>query len=396
MTAPARVAGRGAVATLFFLNGAVVASWVPHIPAVKDAHGLGDGALGLVLLAMAAGAVLALPPAGWLVGRLGSRRVTLAAGLALCAGLPLPVLAPTVPALVAALWLLGAANATLDVAMNAHALEVEARAGRPIMSAFHGLFSLGGVAGAGGAALAMAAGMGDVGHVAGVAGAGASGVLAVRRRLRAGPPAGGPGGQPGFVRPSRALLGLGALAFLALLAEGAMGDWSAVYLRDHAAASPALAAAGFAAFSLTMAAGRLGGDRAAGRLGAVPLLRCSAALAALALGAALGVGRPAAGLVGFAAVGLGIANLIPLLFRAAGSVPGVGPGTGLAAVASAGYLGFLAGPPLIGAAAELAGLPAALGGVAAACAVVAAAAGRVLGPRRSAPALGGHPASVAT
>jgi len=150
-----------------------------------------------------------------------------------------------------------------------------------------------------------------------------------------------------------------------------MADWSAVYLRDTLATTPAVAAAGFTAFSLTMAAGRFGGDRLAARLGLDRLLRGSATLAAVGLAAALLVGRPAAGLAGFGLVGLGISNIIPILFSAAGRVRGVPAGTALAAVATTGYFGFLAGPPLIGLAAELTGLPLALGIVSGCCGLVA-------------------------
>ena len=153
--------------TVFFLNGLVLASWVPYIPLVKTAHGLGDGALGGVLLAMAIGAVMVLPAAGWLVSRGGSRRVTLLAAAALALALPLPVLAPSAVLVAGALWLLGAANATLDVAMNAQGVAVEAALGRPVLSSFHGLFSLGGLVGAAVAVGTMAAGVAAVAHVLG-------------------------------------------------------------------------------------------------------------------------------------------------------------------------------------------------------------------------------------
>jgi fucose permease len=169
---------------------------------------------------------------------------------------------------------------------------------------------------------------------------------------------------PAFARPTRALLGFGALAFCGLLAEGAMGDWSAVYLHDTLGSSPAVAAAGFGAFSLAMAIGRFAGDRVVVRHGPARVLRASSAVAALGLSAALVVGQAGVGVLGCGMVGLGIANVIPILFSGAGRVPGVEPGAALAAVATTGYLGFLAGPPLIGLAAELSGLRTGLGLVA--------------------------------
>jgi fucose permease len=367
---PEVVRARVAVGSVFFVNGLVLASWVPHIPAVKATHAISDGELGVVLLCMAIGAMLALPLAGFLVGRLGSRLMTSAAAIALCVALPLPLLAPRVPLLGLALVVLGAANAMLDVSMNAQAVVVEADYRRAIMSSFHGLFSLGGLAGAALAGGAMAAGMGDVAHVAVTALACLAAVLACLPFLVPSPAAAHPPG-PVFVRPRGALLALGALAFCGLIAEGAMGDWSAVYLHDVLGSSPALASAGFAACSLAMAAGRFTGDRLVARFGAGPVLRRSSAMAATGLAGALALGTPAAGIVGFGLVGLGISNVIPILFSAAGRVPGTEAGMAIAAVATTGYFGFLVGPPVIGIVADLTGLRLALGLVAVLCAAIA-------------------------
>ncbi len=362
------------MAVFFFINGAVLASWVPHIPAIKSRYMMTDGTLGLVLLSMAGGSVLALPLAGWLVGRLGSRVTTAASGVALCLALPLPIASPSVILLSLSLGLLGACNGLLDVSMNAQAAEIQQRIRRPIMSSFHALFSLGGVIGALLASGAMTLGVSDTGHV-GVSAAIAlcAVVLAIQGLVLPQPRSYAAG--PGVTRPSGALVTLGILALLGLLAEGAVADWSAVYLHDTLGSSPATAAVGFAAFSLTMAAGRFTGDALVGRAGPRRVLRGSSAVAAVGLAAALLVGHPATGVVGFALVGLGIANIIPVLFSAAARVPGVPPGRALAAVATTGYLGFLAGPPLIGAVAEAAGLAAGLGLVSGACAFVALRAG---------------------
>jgi MFS family permease len=365
---------RSAVAVFFFINGAALASWVPHIPAIKSRHMMSDGQLGLVLLSMAAGSVVALPVAGWLVGRLGSRVMTAAAGLALCLALPLPVASPSVALLSLSLALLGACNGLLDVSMNAQAAEVEQRVGRPIMSSFHALFSLGGVAGALLAGGAMAVGIGDVAHVRMSAFVALSAAVVALPGLARSRAAGDHAG-PTVARPSGTLLTLGILALLGLMAEGAMADWSAVYLHDTLGSSPSVAAVGFAAFSLAMAAGRFTGDALVGRLGPRRVLRGSSAVAAVGLGTALLLGHPAIGVVGCALVGLGIANIIPVLFSAAARVPGVPPGQALAAVATTGYLGFLAGPPLIGVVAEAAGLAVGLGLVSGACAFVALKAG---------------------
>lgn len=371
---------RHAVSAVFFANGVALASWVSHIPAVKARLAIGDGQLGLVLLSMAAGAVAALPLAGWLIGRLGARAATVGSAIGLCLALPLPVLSPNVAFLVAALTLLGACNGLLDVSMNSLAVTVEDRLGRPIMSSLHGLFSLGGVAGAVGASTAMAGRVTDAGHVLGTA-ASLLVLLAValpvvpRPAVPPGPPV------PVFVKPSASLLGLGLLTFCGLLVEGAVGDWSAVYLHDALGATAAVSATGFGAFSLAMAAGRFGGDRVAQRLGAARLLRLSGALASAGLAGSLLLGHPVVAVAGFGLVGAGVANVVPILFGAAGRVPGVSSGTALAAVASTGYVGYLAGPPVIGVAAEAAGLPAALGVVAAVCALIAVGARAVVTSR---------------
>ena len=284
---------------------------------------MSDSTLGVILLAMAEGSVLSLPVAGGLVGRFGSRPMTALAGLALCLALPLPVVSGSGLTLALSLALLGAANGTLDLSMNAQALSLERRYQRPIMSSIHACFSLGGAAGAALAGILMWLGVGDTAHVS-FAAAG------------------------GFGWPAPALLFMGALAFAGLLAEGAMADWSAVYLHDSLKASPALAAAGFAAFSLAMTAGRLAGDRVVGRLGAVQALRASGGLAAAGLAAGLLVSGPTAAIAGFGLLGAGIANVIPVLFSSAGNAAGSGAASALAAVATPGYLGFLAGPPLTG------------------------------------------------
>lgn len=369
-------ASRCAVSALFFVNGAILASWVPYVPMVKQRLGIGDGLLGVVLLFMAIGALGALPFAGTLVGRLGSRTVSVGAGLGLCLSLPLPILAPT-PFLVAlALLFFGAFNSTLDVAMNAQAVEVEQRRGRALMSSFHAMFSVGGLAGALLSSVIAAAGVGAADHILAAALLGSVAILIARSALIAVAPS----PSPVFVRPTRGLLGLGVLALCALLAEGAIGDWSAVYLMDSRGASQSVAAAGFAAFSLAMAGGRFAGDHVSRWLGAACLLRLSGALAAGGLLLALIVKEPVIAIAGFGLVGLGVANLIPVIFSAAGRAYAVAPGHGLAAVATTGYVGFLAGPPAIGLAAEVAGLPAALGIVALACAAVAIAA-RLAGDR---------------
>lgn len=373
---------RWAVATIFFLNGTVLASWVPHIPAVKAFHGLSDGQLGLVLLSMAIGSVPMLPLAGRLVGRFGSRVMTTAAILAFCFVLPLPVLSPNVLLLCLALTLFGACNSTLDVAMNAQAVAVERRYQRAIMSSFHGMFSLGGLVGAALAGLAMSFTVSPIQHVMATTVAALVIVaLAISRLLPAETQQRNT--APTFIKPSAGLWRLGMLAFLALLAEGSMADWSAVYLQHVLNTEAALASAGFAAFSLMMAVGRFSGDALVNCVGSSLLLGGSSLAAATGLGLGVLIGEPHMAIAGFGLVGFGIANIIPVLFSAAGRMPGVPPGMALAAVASTGYFGFLAGPPLIGTVAEFTNLRVGLGLVSICCFVIAVSADTALRPTQT-------------
>ncbi|MBA3944408.1 MAG: MFS transporter [Herpetosiphonaceae bacterium] len=363
-------AARRAVLAIFFINGAIIASWVAHIPLIKEKFNLTPGELGFVLLAAGAGSIVALTMIGGLVARLGSRLVTSVGAIACCASLPLLLLVPNVPLLVASLAFFGMANATVDVAMNSQAVAVEARYGRPIMSTFHALFSAGGLVGAAVGSLLLARNVSTPIQALGIVlTLGLIVLLALRHLLPAGVDQASD--APAFIRPSGPLLNLGLLALFALISEGAMADWSAVYLHTSLGAAPDFAAIGFAVFSLTMTLGRFVGDRLRARLHAVQVVRLSGALGALGLGIALFLGQPVAALIGFGCVGFGLSNLVPVLFSAAGSTPGMAPGAGIAAVATAGYLGFLIGPPLIGLVAQTTTLPLALGLVALCMALIA-------------------------
>jgi MFS family permease len=304
--------------------------------------------------------LISLILSGWLIARFSSRVVTTVAGIAFCLVLPLPVLAPNLPLLIAALILFGLCNGAMDVAMNAQGVAIENRYSRPIMSSFHGLFSLGGLAGAGIGGIILSLGISPTVHVLAMTLLLLSlGLVALRGLLPASVDQ--VSHEPVLALPSGPILGLSILAFFTLVGEGAMADWSAVYLRNVLQAGPGLAAAGFAAFSLTMAIGRLTGDNLVDYFGPVTLVRLSASLAAIGLGIALILSNPVAAIVGFGCVGLGLSNVVPVLFSAAGRMPGISAGSGIAAVATSGYSGFLVGPPLIGFVAEAFTLGVALG-----------------------------------
>ena len=353
-------AARMAVLGIFFLNGFGFGSWAVRIPAVQERLDLGEGLLGLALLGMAAGSLVSMPLAGGLVSRLGSRPVVGATGLGFFLALPLLAWSPSLALLVPALAFAGASGGSLDVSMNAHAVAVEKGQGRPIMSSFHAAFSLGGLAGAAVGGAVAAWGVGVAPHLAGVSALSlAAFALAYLRMLPADVDR-GESGEPAFARPTRALAGLGVISFCVLLGEGAMADWSAVYLKGTLGTGPGFAAAGFAAFSAAMVAGRLLGDRVTARFGPVALVRAGAAISATGLGISLAVAHPAAALVGFACAGLGFSIIFPTALSAAGRTKDSATGPAIAAVATAGYFGFLVGPPSIGFVAEGVGLGGAL------------------------------------
>jgi MFS family permease len=346
------------------------------VPALQDRAGVSNAMLGLALAGLAAGALVAMPLSGWRTARDGSRRTTLFALGALVVALPVAAFAASPAGLVIGAVALGAANGALDVAMNAHGVEVERRLGRPILSSLHAGFSAGGLAGAGVGALLAGLGVGVVPHFVAMAVMVAiTALLAAPRLLPADADAAARGAV--LALPPRRLWPLGAIAFCCLLAEGAAADWSAVYLDDSLGTGAGVAALGFTAFSVAMTVSRLVGDRLTTRAGAVRVVRAGALFATAGLAAALLIGEPAAAIAGFACLGAGVAVVIPVVFRAAGSVRDVAAGTALAAVTTTGYMGFLAGPPIIGAIAGATTLPAALALVLAATLVVAALAPRV-------------------
>jgi len=378
LEAPPSRWARAGVRAQFFVSGALFATWGVHVPTVKSHYGLGEEALAVAMLAGGVGALLALSQAGRLVARYGPRRLTVVTGV-LCAALISALLvSQTYAVLVALLLFYGGAASLMDVAINSEASELEHQAGRPLMSGFHALFSLGGMVGAALGGALLHAGFTATQHLLTAAITCAAVVVAggaVMLRMRAAPSAGG------LSLPRGALLWLGVLAALGLVAEGAMYDWSVLYLKQELRTDAGTASLAYASFSGAMAAARFGGDWVRARMTPVALLQASGALGAVGMLLALLWPHPVAALVGFALVGLGFANVVPVLFAAAARVPGVTAAHGIAAVSSVGYLGMMAGPPLIGVVAEHSSLSWGLSAVLVFALVQAAAAGRVL-PRR--------------
>lgn len=350
---------RWATTGVFVVNGAAIGTWVAHIPWVQERFDLSKSAMGLVIVAMAAAVILALPIAGQAIVRHGSERIVWVGGIGMALAITLPLFAPH-PVLVAlGLLVLGGASATMDVAMNTHGVKVEKDLGRPIMSSLHAGWAFGGMAGAAFAALCAALGA-DPRVTVAVASVLLLGLLVASASRIGHGSAAEREETPGFTVPSRGVVLLAVLCLLVMVTEGAMADWGGLYLRQDLGASAALAALAYSFFTAGMTVGRVVGDRVNHRIGPVALLRWGALLTGVPLGAMLLIGEPATALIGLFLVGLGVANGVPLMFSAAGRQPDMAPGPGIAAVSSMGSLGFLAGPPVIGVLADAISLPWAL------------------------------------
>lgn len=369
-----------AVAAMFALNGALFGLWAARIPAFVDRHGIDPGQLGLVLFALACGAILAFPVAGSLSDRLGAAQATKGIAVFYVMALWLLPLAPNAWLLAAALALFGAAHGGMDVTMNAWGAEVETRAGKPVMSSLHAMWSLG--AGLG-AALGWAAVRGGLapgpqfwilGTLIGLLALWVAAIPWVSDRHH---------GGPSFVLPKGALFLVGLVAFAAALGEGAIADWSAVFLARVTQATEAQAALGYTAFSAAMVTMRLAGDRVVARLGPVRAVRIGGLLAAAGGIVALVFATPSAAIFGFCVMGIGYAVVMPLAFSRAARDPNLPAGRAIASVATLGYGGMLIGPPAIGAVAAALSLPAGFGLIAVLALLIAALAGAVAVPAQA-------------
>ena len=352
----ARWATRGQFLLFGFLSGV----WGVHIPSVKARFGLDASALSMALLALAVGAVVCLTIAGRVVARFGAQAAALCAGLLMSAGLAAVLMPTGFAALIALVVLIGGAFAMFDVAINAEGSVLEAVSGKKVMSGFHGMFSLGGMAGAALGALLISMEVAATVQLA-AAGAAAAALAAFASAYMLPVHAGAAAPVAGYRVPRGALAVLGVLAAVGLLAEAAIYDWSVLYLQDETGAPPAMAALGFASFSGAMAATRFAGDHLRTHVSAPRLLALSSLLAALAMTTLLLARDPVVALIGLALVGVGFANVVPILFIAATKVPAVAPAPAIAAVSSIGYLGMVAGPPLVGGIAQASSLSWGLG-----------------------------------
>ena len=351
---------RLAVSFGFFINGIVYGGWVAHIPTIQSKFNLSEAFVGTLLLVVGIGAVMMMGFTAWLVNRFGSRKLTIISCLSFAFTFPLLFLAPNLFWLIPIAFIFGAANGSLDVAANGQAVMVEQDYGKPIMSSFHGIFSVGGLVGASLAAFVL-----NVGGTALQQACGTFIVLALlsfvffphllTRNLKK---------QSGDKKSSftfnGALIFLGFITFIIFMTDGAIANWSALYLRDNVNVGSAQAALGYVAFSTATTICRLTGDIFVRRLGSTIMLMAGGLLISLGMTLVLIPQTFTISLIGFALTGIGLANLIPIAFSRSGNLPGVSSGTGIAVISVCGYGGFLLGPPIIGSLAEIYGLPAAL------------------------------------
>ncbi|CDY78065.1 Permeases of the major facilitator superfamily [Caballeronia glathei] len=374
----ARERARYATMAVFFIAGLLYASWGVHVPTVRDKFTLSPGMLSFALLAVAGGSIFAMLTTGSWIARAGTRAACLAGGITMTVCCALILLAPYYWLLLIVLTVFGFGMATLDVAMNAEASAVEQALARPIMSSLHGMFSIGGMAGAAAGGALLAHGMSPAMHLALASVASLVVLLVSMPAVLPHVPhhdAHAKASSSNRWRSS-ALWALGGLALIALVAEGAMYDWATVYMRDVVLATPAVSSAAYAAFTGGMAAGRFAGDFVRARFGAPQLVFGSAALAFVGMIAALVLPDTIVTMTGFTLMGLGLANMMPVLFAAAARVKGVTAAEGLAQVAGLAYFGLLLGPVLIGGVAQVSTLPIGLSVVAACTALIA-----LVGPR---------------
>jgi predicted MFS family arabinose efflux permease len=360
------------------MAGVGISAWAITVPFTKIRFALNDATLGLILLAPGFGGILAMPVAGFLVGRLGSKTLLLGAGIVFGLVLPSLTIAPSVPAFTVLLFIYGVMFAAIDIAMNAQAVVLENRCGRLLMSSFHALYSIGTLVVAVATSLLLKLGFTNA-VCALLCGAGVFAIISQYRQLLPKTedlPAEG----PAFALPNRKTLLLGICCFACFLTEGAVTDWSTIFFRFSRGVDMVSAPFGYAGFAVMMMASRLAGDRVAMRLGQARVMRLGSLLAGS--GMLLVVLSPfmAADVLGFALVGLGIGNIAPLVFSAAARVPGMSPTTSTPAVVSLGYAGFLIGPVVIGLVANAASLSFALGLVAAMLFVLSLAARAVAPP----------------
>lgn len=351
---------RMATHLMFLLCGLAVSSWAPMVPLAKQRTGLNEAGLGLILLCMGGGAIFSMPVVGPLMQVTGSRIIILITGITAAIVLPVLTIVDTPLLLGIALFVFGAALGCLDVAMNAQAVVVQNRMTRPVMSAFHGMFSVGGLAGAMIFGVLLLTGLTPF-MSATVIGAGLLIVAISQYRHLLDHTENGESKPLVLKLPKGPVILLGIFCMIAFLVEGALLDWSALFLKENRNFSVSMAGAGYSVFSVAMAVMRLTGDSLVHKHGSQKIFFWGATLAAIGLLVAVLSPWQAAVLFGFLLIGIGAANIVPVFFSAAGKADPGAPELALAAITTMGYAGQLAGPAAIGFVAHSTSLPTALG-----------------------------------
>ncbi|WVT73106.1 MFS transporter [Sinorhizobium chiapasense] len=342
---------RLAVSLLFLMNGFVTGSWAPKIPEFKDRLGISESVLGLLILMFGIGSLVLMPIAGGYIARVGSQKVVKVTAIILSPLLLLLTLVPNVWAAAIGMFVLGGFVGAMDVAMNANAVEVEKSMRRAIMSSCHAYWSLGGLIGAGIGGFLMAH-FGVLPHVFVVT------VICLALIAIAWPMILADKPHPAAAKeklrlPMTPLPWLiGIMALFSMVPEGTVLDWGALYLRNELGASVELSGFGFAAFSATMATMRFAGDLVRDRFGAKRTLRICTVTALIGMILAGMAPNAYIAILGFAIAGIGISNMVPIAFSAAGNMPGLQPGIGLSVATFMGYSGMLFAPSVIGFVAE--------------------------------------------
>lgn len=336
---------------IFTCNSLLFGNWITRIPDMKDTIGLTDGELGLALLGAPIGAMCIMPISGWVIARFDLGRTLVISGLAHVISLPLLALSDSFWGLAIALFFFGFTNAIMDISMNATAAVIERKHKRAIMSTCHGMWSLGGMAGAALGSIVAGLGTSTLPHLGLVGGIVFVMILLLSDTLYHMKESRNAGDKV-FAWPRGPLLMLAFMAFCILLSEGAIADWSAVYMRDVVLADAYLVGMAYAGFSMLMAIGRLTGDSIIPGLGKKSVVFYGSLLSVIGLCVAIFFESQVLVIVGFSITGLGYSCIVPVLFISGANQPGYTAGTGIAAVTTLGYAGFLVGPPLIGLLAE--------------------------------------------
>lgn len=341
---------RIAVCVFFFVNGFLYANWTARLPEVQSFFNISNTMLGTLLFTTAVGAVIAMPFTGWLTVKYGSKRITQVAGFFFCFLIPFLILSSNLALASIAFFLMGFCAGSMDVAMNGQAVFVERGYDKPIMSSFHAVFSIGMALGAGAGALFTKFDFTLLHHFMLVAGLGLFANLWASFNLIDDTPSKSAVAEETshFMLPTKAVLPLGIIAFCGMTGEGSMSDWSAIFMNKVVGKSEFFSALAFGSFGTAMTIGRVFGDRLTERLGKDKLLIYSSLCAMGGMALVIGIISEWTALAGFFLVGLGLSNVVPIIYSTAGNIKGVKPSVGIAMATTVGYAGFFVGPPTIG------------------------------------------------